>query len=323
MRARYVSAPLILISLLVGFLILGTATSLLHAEDVIDDVVSKDTTKYLHKHQLPLVGARVSNADDGTRKVVLYGFVASDLGKSDAVAKTIHYLGRDGLTIVNSIAVKPNLNNLSRGARAGRRRGRRYSRSSSRCVEQGDGGRFEKRLPIAPEVVPVRCPNPGSRPFRSFLARVAIGSARDKIFVAVADKVIFLREAKADALDERNFKIKYAELLNAAQLAAVTHREGPLLVIAGAGSGKTRTLIYRVARLIESGVPPGAILLLTFTRRAAQEMLRRVEQLVGDRARRSQAAPFIRSPTPCCAATARRSGSSPTSPSSTAPTWRT
>jgi hypothetical protein len=112
-RARYVSARLILVSLLVGFLILGTATSLLHAEDVIDDVVSKDTTKYLHKHQLPLVGARVSNADDGTRKVVLYGFVASDLGKSDAVAKTIHYLGRDGLTIVNSIAVKPNLNNLT------------------------------------------------------------------------------------------------------------------------------------------------------------------------------------------------------------------
>ena len=56
-------------------------------------------------------------------------------------------------------------------------------------------------------------------------------------------------------------------------------------MIAGAGSGKTRTLIYRVARLIESGVPPAAILLLTFTRRAAQEMLRRAEHLVGDRSR--------------------------------------
>ena len=56
-----------------------------------------------------------------------------------------------------------------------------------------------------------------------------------------------------------------------------------MLVVAGAGSGKTRTLIYRVARLIESGVPPPTILLLTFTRRAAQEMLRRVERLVGDR----------------------------------------
>ena len=94
------------------------------------------------------------------------------------------------------------------------------------------------------------------------------------------DKVIVLRGEPA-ARDERSFKIKYAELLNPAQLAAVTHRDGPLLVVAGAGSGKTRTLIYRVARLIESGVPPGSILLLTFTRRAAEEMLRRVERLVG------------------------------------------
>jgi len=100
----------------------------------------------------------------------------------------------------------------------------------------------------------------------------------------VADKVIVLRAARKQ-LDESSFRIRYAELLNAAQLAAVTHRDGPILVVAGAGSGKTRTLIYRVARLIESGVAPGAILLLTFTRRAAQEMLRRVEHLVGDSSR--------------------------------------
>ncbi len=100
----------------------------------------------------------------------------------------------------------------------------------------------------------------------------------------MADKVIVLRPARKE-VDERSFRIKYAELLNPSQLAAVTHRDGPILVIAGAGSGKTRTLIYRVARLIESGVPPGAILLLTFTRRASQEMLRRVEHLVGDRTR--------------------------------------
>ena len=100
----------------------------------------------------------------------------------------------------------------------------------------------------------------------------------------MADKVIVLRSARKQT-DESTFRIKYAELLNPSQLAAVTHRDGPILVIAGAGSGKTRTLIYRVARLIESGVPPGAILLLTFTRRAAQEMLRRVESLVGDRTR--------------------------------------
>jgi DNA helicase-2/ATP-dependent DNA helicase PcrA len=96
--------------------------------------------------------------------------------------------------------------------------------------------------------------------------------------------VIVLRPARKE-VDERSFRIKYAELLNPAQLAAVTHRDGPILVIAGAGSGKTRTLIYRVARLIESGVAPGAILLLTFTRRASAEMLRRVEHLVGDRTR--------------------------------------
>jgi DNA helicase II / ATP-dependent DNA helicase PcrA len=100
----------------------------------------------------------------------------------------------------------------------------------------------------------------------------------------VAEKVIVLKNRLTAAEpDEQRFRLRYAELLNAQQLAAVTHRDGPLLVVAGAGSGKTRTLIYRVARLIESGVPPGAILLLTFTRRAAQEMLRRVEQLIGDR----------------------------------------
>src|SRR2546425_439591 len=107
---------------------------------------------------------------------------------------------------------------------------------------------------------------------------------RARIIGAVPEKVIVLRNRPASAEpDEHAFRIRYSELLNAQQLAAVTHREGPLLVIAGAGSGKTRTLIYRVARLIESGVPPGAILLLTFTRRASQEMLRRVEQLIGDR----------------------------------------
>ena len=100
----------------------------------------------------------------------------------------------------------------------------------------------------------------------------------------MADKVIILRGSHG-AVDESRFRIKYAEVLNPAQYEAVTHRDGPLLVVAGAGSGKTRTLIYRVARLIESGVPAGAILLLTFTRRAAQEMLRRAELLVGDRTR--------------------------------------
>ena len=63
------------------------------------------------------------------------------------------------------------------------------------------------------------------------------------------------------------------DALNEAQYAAVTHGEGPVLVIAGAGSGKTRTLVYRMAFLLEQGIAPESILLLTFTRRAAQEML--------------------------------------------------
>jgi DNA helicase II / ATP-dependent DNA helicase PcrA len=69
--------------------------------------------------------------------------------------------------------------------------------------------------------------------------------------------------------------------LNEQQAAAATHGSGPLLIVAGAGTGKTRTLVHRVAHLIDSGVRPERILLLTFTRRAAQEMLGRVERLAG------------------------------------------
>jgi DNA helicase-2/ATP-dependent DNA helicase PcrA len=79
------------------------------------------------------------------------------------------------------------------------------------------------------------------------------------------------------------FSIPYHDVLNAAQYEAVTAIEGPVLVIAGAGSGKTRTLTYRVARLVEQGVPPGSILLLTFTRKAALEMLRRATALLDQR----------------------------------------
>ncbi|MEP6906327.1 MAG: UvrD-helicase domain-containing protein, partial [Gemmatimonadales bacterium] len=67
--------------------------------------------------------------------------------------------------------------------------------------------------------------------------------------------------------------------LNPQQAAAATYGDGPLLIIAGAGTGKTRTLVYRVAHLIDRGVNPDRILLLTFTRRASQEMLSRVERL--------------------------------------------
>src|ERR671938_1093160 len=74
--------------------------------------------------------------------------------------------------------------------------------------------------------------------------------------------------------------IDYAAELNPQQLAAVTAPPGPLLVIAGAGSGKTRTLTYRVAYLLENGVDPRNILLLTFTNKAARQMLDRVVNLL-------------------------------------------
>ena len=74
--------------------------------------------------------------------------------------------------------------------------------------------------------------------------------------------------------------IDYAAELNEQQLAAVTAPPGPLLVIAGAGSGKTRTLTYRVAYLLENGIDPRNVLLLTFTNKAAREMLNRVANLL-------------------------------------------
>src|SRR5438045_4314788 len=74
--------------------------------------------------------------------------------------------------------------------------------------------------------------------------------------------------------------IEHAAELNEQQLAAVTASPGPLLVIAGAGSGKTRTLTYRVAYLLENGIDPRNILLLTFTNKAARQMLDRVANLL-------------------------------------------
>ena len=84
-----------------------------------------------------------------------------------------------------------------------------------------------------------------------------------------------------DGPAEPKFSLNYEDELNARQLAAVQAIDGPILVIAGAGSGKTRTLVYRVARLIESGIHPESILLLTFTRKAAEQMLQRVGALIG------------------------------------------
>jgi DNA helicase-2/ATP-dependent DNA helicase PcrA len=77
------------------------------------------------------------------------------------------------------------------------------------------------------------------------------------------------------------FKLDYEKELNKEQHAVVMHSGGPMLVLAGAGTGKTRTATYRVARLMETGAGPEDILLLTFTNKAAKEMMRRVEGLIG------------------------------------------
>jgi DNA helicase-2/ATP-dependent DNA helicase PcrA len=75
-------------------------------------------------------------------------------------------------------------------------------------------------------------------------------------------------------------EISYQDILNEKQLNIVKNAEGPCLVLAGAGSGKTRVLVYRVCYLIENGVSPSNILLLTFTNKAAKEMIERIEKIL-------------------------------------------
>jgi ATP-dependent DNA helicase UvrD/PcrA len=83
--------------------------------------------------------------------------------------------------------------------------------------------------------------------------------------------------------DEARFSINYKDELNKTQFEAASAIHGSYLVIAGAGTGKTRTLVYRVSRLIEMGYDPKAILLLTFTRKAAREMMNRATELLDNR----------------------------------------
>ncbi|RUM93105.1 MAG: ATP-dependent helicase, partial [Thermodesulfatator sp.] len=87
-------------------------------------------------------------------------------------------------------------------------------------------------------------------------------------------------------------EISFERDLNSSQLQAVMHERGPLLVIAGAGSGKTRTLVYRVARLVVAGTDPENILLLTFTRKAAATMLQRAAKLGGNACQKVQGGTF-------------------------------
>ena len=81
--------------------------------------------------------------------------------------------------------------------------------------------------------------------------------------------------------------LDYLKKLNTEQKKAVEHAKGPLMVIAGAGSGKTRVLTCRIVHLLKSGVSPHHILSLTFTNKAAKEMRNRIEQIVGESEARS------------------------------------
>src|ERR1700729_2852877 len=98
---------------------------------------------------------------------------------------------------------------------------------------------------------------------------------------------IRLRKAGDDRLAAR-----FAAELNESQRAAATAPDGYNLILAGPGSGKTRVITYRVAYLIASGIAPESIMLVTYTRRAAREMIRRMESLIGQPASRVWAGTF-------------------------------
>jgi DNA helicase-2/ATP-dependent DNA helicase PcrA len=107
----------------------------------------------------------------------------------------------------------------------------------------------------------------------------------------VTQKPVSRKVALRPAEGQRR-KVDYGRELNPEQLAVVMHPGGPMLVLAGAGSGKTRTVVYRVARLLEDGADPNSILLLTFTNRASREMLSRVGLLLGQDAGRVMGGTF-------------------------------
>jgi DNA helicase-2/ATP-dependent DNA helicase PcrA len=108
----------------------------------------------------------------------------------------------------------------------------------------------------------------------------------------MARRIVLRSEDDPDRPRAEDLTIDYRADLNEQQYAAATAEDGPLLIVAGAGTGKTRTLIYRLAYLVETGTRPGQIVLLTFTRRAANDMTARATQLLDGRCEKVQGGTF-------------------------------
>ena len=107
--------------------------------------------------------------------------------------------------------------------------------------------------------------------------------AEEHIFEFYIDDYASDLDLEIPSIAEEYNDIDFEEDLNDEQLDIVTNISGPMLVIAGAGSGKTRTIVYSVAKLLLTGVSPSQIMLVTFTNKAANEMIKRVEKLLGKR----------------------------------------
>jgi|APHM01.1.fsa_nt_gi Superfamily I DNA and RNA helicases len=108
----------------------------------------------------------------------------------------------------------------------------------------------------------------------------------------MARRIVLSSDRDEPSGSTEDLTIEYAEALNEQQYAAATAGEGPLLIVAGAGTGKTRTLIYRLAYLVETGTRPQQIVLLTFTRRAANDMTARASNLLDGRCEKVRGGTF-------------------------------
>ena len=108
----------------------------------------------------------------------------------------------------------------------------------------------------------------------------------------MARRIVLSSDRDEPSRSTEDLTIDYAEDLNEQQYAAATAGDGPLLIVAGAGTGKTRTLIYRLAYLVETGTRPQQIVLLTFTRRAANDMTARASSLLDGRCEKVRGGTF-------------------------------